>query len=972
MRGWKVVINLWASALALVPASALAHRADTPTSLQPIAVVDSVRVGRHPLGVAIHSSRGQAIVANRNGRTITILDLATASVMTTVPVGRQPTDVAINPLTNVAVVSLAAEQAVALVSLNGFSVLGKVGVGHRPAGVAVDPGLNVAVIANQQSRSVSILDLSRNRVVAEVVVGRRPTDVAVNPLTHIAAVTNRGDGTVTLLDLSDPVNPTLAGVIRLPNAGHPARHDDDHGRRAHPVGVAFDYGPSLNRLVVADAGADAVHVVTLNIRQEPIGIATVGVGRTPMGVAVNPGQDWALVTSDRDDVYGVTLAKPALLGHADLGKRPRGVAIDPVSCRAVVTNRNSNTVSFLATSCAPRISALEPPTVAVGSTFRLTISGAGFGPGSRVNVGTLRGLVPASIVPETITIDLTAPPMPASIPISVTEGGQTSNVVALAVAEGLPPQLTALAPNPSIANGQSLVVRVSGQRLAPDARVYVAGWEVPRTTLAGCTVPACIAALLPAYESTGSALERLGLTLKGGSYPVYVENPDGARTGTLPLLLLNPAPALSTLVPNASTQGTEDKIVTIFGSGFVADTTGPAPVAISQVLFNGVPVPAEPYGQNPTMQLFATVPAAIMQAPGVYSVTVVNPTVGAPAQGGGASLAQPFTVTPATVGLGIKSVASGGHPVNVAAWRQGSRILAAAALNREGQLQLFDVTDPVNPALLGVPISLAPSLYNAIGDLSVNAMTRRVVATLPQTDQVAIVDVTNPAAPTAAYVDLAAGAFPIAVAVDPLQGRAVVANNGDVTVSVIDLATLQETATITLPSDAENPVAVAVNAVTGVAAVVDQRDPGDSVVYLINITTGALIDTITVGRGGSSIAINTVTNRAVVTNQDDNSVSIVDLTTRVVVAELPVGQQPVGAAIDEASNLALVSNLQNNEVTAINLATNAKKSLFIGILGVETPLDIVWVPDPSLGVAVCGTLIGSNLTVLGVPPGLLP
>jgi len=981
----RAAAGLVVAAVCLVAAAqaearkAPAAKARTP-ALPAISVLDTADVGRHPLGVAIHSGRGQAVVANRNAGSVSVVDVASGAVVATVPVGNRPVDVAIHPATSLAVVSLENENAVALVSLNAFATLRKVGVGHRPAGVAVDPALGVAVVANQRSGTVTVVSLATSAALAEVRVGRRPTDVAINPLSHVAAVTNRGDGSITLLDLSDPASPTIPAVVALPGFRH-----DDHGSRARtrhdraprprPVGVAFDHAPGLDRLVVADAGNDAVHVVTLGAGGVPAGVETVAVGKRPAAIAVNPGHDLALVTSDQDEVLAIGLSSLAPVGRARVGRHPRGVAIDPATCRAVVASRTSNTVSLLGVPCGPRITALEPPAVLVGSALALTIRGAGFLPGATVTVGGTAGLVPSSITAETITVALTAPPVAGPAAVSVTAAGRTSNAVDLQVVTTLPPSLAAVTPSPSVADGRALTIRLAGERFAAAARVLVAGREIPRAAVAGCAAPTCLAATLPGFDAAGTPLERAGLTLKGGVLPVVVENPDGARTSPRALVLLNPRPSLSTLVPNTATQGTEDKVITIFGEGFVADTSGPTPVAVSQVLFDGVPVPAVPFAENPTMQLFAVVPAAIMQVPGVYRVTVENPPVGVPPQGGGVSLAQPFTVTAAPASVSISTIATAGTPVNVVAWRDGGRVLAAAGLANEGRLQLLDVTAPTAPALVGAPLALAPPGFNTVADVAVNAVTRTLVVALPFAHRIAIVDVATPELPSVAFVDLAPGALPLGVAVDEARNLALVTNLGDLTAQVIDLATRTARPPIALPASAEGPVAAAVDSATGVGVVVDQRDvdtTGPSAVFLVDVTAGTVVGEVEVGGGASSVAVNPLTGRAVVTNQDDNTVSVVDVGSRAVTVTLPVGEQPAGVAIDPSTNRALVSSLQNNEITAIDLGTHALRSLFIGTIGVETPLDISWVPGPASGVAVCGALIGNNVTVLGIEAGALP
>lgn len=920
-------------------------------SLPPIAVLAEVEVGRHPLGVAIDSGSARAVVANRNGKSVSVVDLLGASVLAEVPVGKLPTGVAVNPATDRAVVTLAADHAVAVVNLNSFAVVGRVPVGRKPAGVAVDPGLNLAVVANRNSDSVSIVDLGTLAVTAEIIVGKNPTGVAVNSETHVAAVTNRGDGTVTLLDLTQPI-PAVIGVIALPHSKHHDEHD--HGKRARPIGVAFDYGPSLNRFVVADPGADSVHIVTLDSSNVLVGIKSLAVGKKPTAVAVNPGNDFALVTSDKDDVFGVTLTAPALVGVADVGKHPRGVAIDPLTCLGVVTNFRDNSVSILAVQCATlQTFSLSPSSVQAGSgSFVLTITGTGFGPGTTVNFGASTGLIPTSITSTQLTITLTAPATPGPVPVSVTRNSQTSNTLTLMVTSGPPPVLTSVSPNSETAEGQSLSLTLRGLNFAPGAVVTFSGEPIPTTFVSSTKITATV----PAYPDSS-------LTLHGGAFPVQVVNPGfGGSSNTLPVSLTNPRPRISLLLPNNATQGSPDFTVIVNGSGFVAASLSGSLVALSQVFFNGIPLAAVPWEPSPMYQLIVTIPSYLLQTPGAYPFLVVNP-----GPGGGASLAEVFTVYPNVLPPGVTVTLfpiPEGLPNGVAMLGGG---VGAVGIQNEGKLRLLDLLPPDTPALIGDAITVTAPVYGSMGDLGANPSTQTLVAALLYEDSVAVVDVSVPTSPTVTKIPV--GSLPFGVAVDAMNNRAVVVNEGDGTLSVVNLSTLIADPPISLGA-VEAAAFGAVNPVTNVAAVVDQVEIGRGFLLLVDLSTGQVMARIRVGHNPSAVAINPVTNMAVVTNQDDDTISIVNLGTRRVVATVPVGQSPAGVVIDPATNRALITNFLNNQVIAVNLSSLATVTIQLGLDGASAPLDIAW--DPAAEVALTTSLIHNNAIIIGLPNAVLP
>jgi len=136
------------------------------------------------------------------------------------------------------------------------------------------------------------------------------------------------------------------------------------------VGIAFDYGVGVNQFVVADENRNAVHIVKLSATGTVDGIRSVDVGKRPQAIAVNPGRDWALVTSEKDDVFGLSLSSGEVSSRTDVGKRPRGIAIDPQTCRAVVSNSKGHSASVLVGPCnVLKIFSLSPSSARVGSCW---------------------------------------------------------------------------------------------------------------------------------------------------------------------------------------------------------------------------------------------------------------------------------------------------------------------------------------------------------------------------------------------------------------------------------------------------------------------------------------------------------------------------------------------------------------------------------------------------------------------------
>ena len=65
-----------------------------------------------------------------------------------------------------------------------------------------------------------------------------------------------------------------------------------------------------------------------------------------------------------------------------------------------------------------------------------------------------------------------------------------------------------------------------------------------------------------------------------------------------------------------------------------------------------------------------------------------------------------------------------------------------------------------------------------------------------------------------------------------------------------------------------------------------------------------------------------VVTRVYVTNQNSDTVSVIDTATNTVVATIAVGDGPYAVAVDPAGTRAYVANLFSNNVSVIDTATN--------------------------------------------------
>ncbi len=546
---------------------------DGPGPLPSLSVLAEVKVGRHPEGVAL-DGHGHAVVANRNSQDVSLVDLATGVELWSLSVGRQPQAVAVNPDTQIAAVTLTDENKVALVDLVHRTVLAKVAVGRHPAGVAIDPALNRAFVVNRDSQTLSVIDLGTAQRTANLSVGRRPVAVAVNPVTHVVAVATFYDAIVRLLDFSNPAAPVTAETITLPGARPSANHDrgendDDDGPRghAHPIALAFDFGPGLNRLVVADRGQYGVHVLTLDAQSHFTTAQFLRLGERPTAVAVNPTVDFALVTGYRNDVYGFTLTEPAFVDATEVGKHPAGLAVDPLGCRAVVTNRDGRldgrnehgdrkpgTVSVLGNlPCGPHLRSVDPASVTLGTITTMTLHGTGFNFDSLVTFDSSTGLVPLSLTATTIVARVTAL-SPGPLPISVTSNQITSNALPVTVVIP-PPTLTAVSPATVLAN-TATTLTLTGTNFLPGSTVNF-----------GTTT-----GIVPISVAPQSITVQVTPPSTAGPVPISVTS-NAQTTASLNVQVVLPAPPVLTAISPTSAEVGTALTLTLTGTGFAPGTT---------------------------------------------------------------------------------------------------------------------------------------------------------------------------------------------------------------------------------------------------------------------------------------------------------------------------------------------------------------------------------------------------------------
>jgi DNA-binding beta-propeller fold protein YncE len=168
----------------------------------PPALIATVEVGQQPSGMAISKAGDLALVANRAGKSISVLAIDGKQVehVGDVDMGAQVAAVAITPDGKRALAVKFPEHKVALLAIDGQTVTydGKdIPVGLWPYNVAITPDGALALTADNGAMgmsdghvdTVSVIDLAAEppRVIDKVVVGDAPEGLAISPTGQIAA-----------------------------------------------------------------------------------------------------------------------------------------------------------------------------------------------------------------------------------------------------------------------------------------------------------------------------------------------------------------------------------------------------------------------------------------------------------------------------------------------------------------------------------------------------------------------------------------------------------------------------------------------------------------------------------------------------------------------------------------------------------------------------------------------------------------
>lgn len=267
-----------------------------------------------------------AYITNSADNTVSVIDTSNNNVVDIVKVGSNPNGVAISPDGEKVYVTNEYSNTVSVINTNTNEVSATVKVGNNPTGVAITPDGTEVYVTNYIGNTVSVIDTATNKVTATISVQSSPWGVAVSPDGTEVYVTNDVSGTVSIISTSSN---KVTGIVKAENQ--------------LPGGVAVT--PDGKKVYATSGSSNTVFVIDTATKSV---ITTLNVESNPHGIAVSPdGTKVYLANFDSNTVSIIDTASDSVSSTVKVGNTPYGVAVSPDGTEVFVTNDHDNTVSII-------------------------------------------------------------------------------------------------------------------------------------------------------------------------------------------------------------------------------------------------------------------------------------------------------------------------------------------------------------------------------------------------------------------------------------------------------------------------------------------------------------------------------------------------------------------------------------------------------------------------------------------------
>ena len=329
-----------------------------------------------------------------------------------------------------------------------------------------------------------------------------------------------------------------------------------------------------------------------------------------------------------------------------------------VTATSVAHSAASASATITVQNPTPTLTAVSPNSIVAGSSdTTLTLTGRGFAEQSVAEVnGTALATTFAAGTQLTAIIPASMLAGAGVLPITVTNpgpGGGTSSAVSVAVSIGV--AVTPAAQTLDVSQTQQFTAAVAG------SSNHTVTWFVNGVAGGNSTVGTIDSSGLYTAPSVPPSPNAVTVTAASRADP--------SHTGTATVTVVNPAPVLYSISPDAASDGDPDTTMTVGGTGFSGD---------SVVYFNATAL-ATVYTSS--TELTATIPSTLMAGTGTSNITVATS-----GPGGGTSTSLAFTVWASYPRANAGSVLTGPPPALVQIPHNGTlvSVLDWTAKDNEG------------------------------------------------------------------------------------------------------------------------------------------------------------------------------------------------------------------------------------------------------------------------------------------------
>lgn len=305
--------------------------------------------------------------------------------------------------------------------------------------------------------------------------------------------------------------------------------------------------------------------------------------------------------------FGVAPAAPVGATPVGFGDQLAKREVSDANANSLPATFTAGQVNIVQPNPNPALTAINPAIVSAGSNaLTLTLTGTGFRNSSVVRLASSPR--PTTFVSETQltaqipTSDLV---LAGSPPISVqtpAPGGGISNELPLTINNPVP-SLASISPNSIVVGTNGATLTVNGSNFVTTSKVRYGDQELPTTYVNATQLTAQLSA---------TQLSRVVSV----SVTVFNPTPAGGTSGALPLAVVNPQPAITSLDPANRVIGGPAFTLTVNGTGFTSD---------SVVSWNGDGLVTTFVSST---RLSANVTENLTGAPSTVAIRVVTPPPG--------------------------------------------------------------------------------------------------------------------------------------------------------------------------------------------------------------------------------------------------------------------------------------------------------------------------------------------------------